>query len=77
VPTDGDTNATHFGLQLVVNAAWNLRENLRYLLQLHREGQRAIRKQHDKSLTQALSKPAKTGLCPHENTTPSPVGAEQ
>lgn len=44
VPTSGDANATHFGLQLVIDAAWTLRENLRYLLQLHREAQRAFGK---------------------------------
>lgn len=44
VPTNGDANATHFGLQAVVNAAWTLRENLRYLLQLHRQAQRQFRK---------------------------------
>lgn len=45
VPTNGDANATHFGLQLVVNAAWNLRENIRYILGLHLERQRAFGKQ--------------------------------
>jgi hypothetical protein len=49
VPTSGDSNATHFGLQMVVNAAWTLRENLRYLLHLHREGQRSVRRQHEHS----------------------------
>jgi hypothetical protein len=52
-------NATHFGIQLAVNSAWNLSQNLRYLLQLHREGQRAFRKQHDQSLASALSQPHK------------------
>jgi hypothetical protein len=51
-------NATHFGIQLAVTAIYNLSENLRYLLHLHREQQRAIRKQHENSLAQALSKPA-------------------
>jgi hypothetical protein len=46
---------THFGIQLAVNAIWNLTENLRYMLHLHREQQRAIRRQHEKSLSQALS----------------------
>ena len=55
-------NATHFGIQLAVAAIWNLTENLRYLLHLHREGQRALRKKHDESLAEALSKPAS----PHE-----------
>jgi aspartate aminotransferase-like enzyme len=48
-------NATHFGIQLAVNAIYNLTENLRYLLHLHREQQRAIRKKHEQSLAQALS----------------------
>ena len=39
-------NATHFGLQLAVSALWNLEENIRYLLHLHRERQRAVRKKH-------------------------------
>lgn len=44
VPTNGDANATHFGLQQVINAAWTLRENLRYVLGLHRQGQNAFRR---------------------------------
>ena len=50
-----DPNATHFGIQLAVNAQWTLRENIRYLLQLHRDGQRAFRRQHDAELATALS----------------------
>ena len=50
-------NATHFGIQLTVNALYNLEENLRYLLHLHREGQRSFRKKHDEDLQQALSQP--------------------
>lgn len=46
VPTNGDANATHFGLQLVINAAWTLRENIRYILALHRDRQRAFGQQH-------------------------------
>jgi hypothetical protein len=46
VPTNGDANATHFGLQLVINATWTLRENLRYILGLHRERQLAFGKKH-------------------------------
>jgi hypothetical protein len=52
-------NATHFGIQLAVDAIWNLSQNLRYLLHLHREGQRAFRKHHDQSLANALSQPHK------------------
>jgi hypothetical protein len=48
-------NATHFGIQLAVNAIYNLSENVRYLLHLHREQQRSIRRQHEHSFTEALS----------------------
>ena len=48
-------NATHFGIQLTVNAIYTLEENLRYLLHLHREQQRSIRRQHEQSLAAALS----------------------
>jgi len=37
-------NATHCGIQLAVSAIWNLSENLRYLLALHRQGQRQFAK---------------------------------
>ena len=67
-------NATHFGIQIAVNAIWNLTENLRYLLHLHREQQRAIRKQHDESLTQSLSQQRTE----QSNVVPIPhAGAEQ
>lgn len=49
-----NANATHFGIQITVNAIYTLEENLRYLLHLHREQQRAIRRQHEQSLTAAL-----------------------
>ena len=48
-------NATHFGIQLAVNAIYNLAENLRYLLHLHREQQRSIRRQHEETLPDALA----------------------
>jgi hypothetical protein len=38
-------NATHFGISVALTAIWNLRENLRYLLALHREGQRSFANQ--------------------------------
>jgi hypothetical protein len=53
-------NATHFGIQLTVNAIYNLEENLRYLLHLHRDGQRAFRRQHEEDLQRALSQPHTT-----------------
>ena len=48
-------NATHFGIQLAVNAIYNLTETLRYLLHLHREQQRSIRRQHEETLADALA----------------------
>ena len=48
-------NATHFGIELAASAIWNFSQNLRYLLHLHRDGQRAFRKQHDAELATALS----------------------
>ena len=36
------THATHFALQVAIDAIWNLRENLQYLLLLHGEGQRSF-----------------------------------
>jgi hypothetical protein len=50
-----NANATHFGIQLTVNAIYNLEENLRYMLLLHRQQQDAMRQLHDGTLTQALS----------------------
>ncbi len=50
-----DVQATHFALNLVIDAIWNLEQHLRYLLHLHLEGQRAIRKQHEESPSAALS----------------------
>jgi hypothetical protein len=57
-------NATNFGINVAATAIWNLRENLRYLLALHREGQRAFakqtaeaeHKQQKKPVTHAASK---------------------
>ncbi len=54
-------NATHFGVQLTVNAIYNLEENLRYLLHLHRDGQRAVPQKSTKPNSQrALSQPHTT-----------------
>jgi hypothetical protein len=36
------THATHFAVNIAIDGLWNLRENLRYLLSLHREGQRSF-----------------------------------
>jgi hypothetical protein len=47
VPVNGDPHATHFGINNAISAIWNLREQLRYLLSLHRDGQRAFAKRAD------------------------------
>lgn len=44
IPVNGDPQAMHFAINLAVDAIWNLSEQLRYLLHLHREGQRAFAK---------------------------------
>ena len=41
-----DHHATHFGINVAIDALWNLRETLRELLRIHREGQRAFAKQN-------------------------------
>jgi hypothetical protein len=38
----GDTHATHFGINIAIDALWNLRETLCHLLLLHREAQHAF-----------------------------------
>jgi len=50
-----DLQATHFGSNRAVNALWDLEQTVRYLLHLHREQQRSIRRQHDQNPAQALS----------------------
>lgn len=54
---------THFDINVAVDALWNLRENLRYLLALHREGQRAFAKQS----TEAEQKPQKKTAQPAQS----------
>ena len=36
------THETHFACNIAINSIWNLSEQLRYLLGLHREGQRSF-----------------------------------
>lgn len=36
------THEAHFASNIAINSIWNLREQLRYLLGLHREGQRSF-----------------------------------
>ena len=69
IPVNGDQHATHFAINIAITAIWNLREQLRYLLSLHREGQRAFAKRttpalqsgHGKPSTSQLNPPAQTG----------------
>ena len=44
IPCNGDLHATHFGISNAGSAIWNLSEHIRYLLHLHREGQRRFAK---------------------------------
>ena len=39
------SHETHFAINIAVSAAWNLREDLRYLLSLHRDMQRSFAKE--------------------------------
>jgi len=39
------THAVHFASNIAIDALWNLREHLRYLLHMHREGQRSFARQ--------------------------------
>jgi len=52
IPTNGDLHATHFGINNAISAIWNLREQIRYLLHLHREGQREFAKKAHPEQTQ-------------------------
>jgi hypothetical protein len=36
------TNETHFALNIAIDALWNLRDHLRYMLSLHRDMQRSF-----------------------------------
>jgi hypothetical protein len=47
------THETHFAINIAVNTIWNLRENLRYLLSLHRDLQRSFAKKGEALLTAA------------------------
>jgi hypothetical protein len=41
-------NATHFGINVAVSALWNLRDNLRHLLAMHRDMQRDFAKRAER-----------------------------
>jgi hypothetical protein len=45
--------ATHFGINVALAALWNLQQHLRFLLSLHREGQRAFANRHAEQLKDA------------------------
>jgi len=61
------THAVHFASNIAIDAIWNLSENLRYILHLHREGQRQFaKKAHSavkavKALPKAQSKVREIG----------------
>ena len=48
------TQAVHFASNVAINAIWNLTQHLRYLLQLHRQGQSAWAKTHQEELQRSL-----------------------
>lgn len=59
------THETYFAINTAVNAIWNLQEQLRYLLYLHREGQREFAKQQTEAeckAQRAAAKPAKSNI---------------
>jgi hypothetical protein len=45
------THAVHFASNIAITALWNLREHIRYLLALHREGQRQWQRQAQRQTT--------------------------
>ena len=51
IPCNGDVHATHFGINLAISAIWNLREQLRRLLHLRRDGQREFAKKASSAYT--------------------------
>lgn len=67
VPANGDRHATHFAVNLAIDAIWNLRDTLSFLLRLKGEGQRAFAKKHHDTntgkrsivTTTTLNKPAR------------------
>jgi hypothetical protein len=64
------THATHFAANIAIDAIWSLREHIRFLLSLHREGQRQFARKHAQT-----SEPT-----PHRNrrqTTPRVVKARE
>src|SRR5437763_419136 len=41
IPVNGDGHAVHLSAQTAIDSLWNLREQIRFLLAIHLEGQRA------------------------------------
>lgn len=52
------THATHFAINIAIAGLWHLRENLRYLLYLHRDGQRSFARQADAQRSKSRKKTA-------------------
>jgi hypothetical protein len=50
-----DPHATHFAINRAAQTIYDLREHLRFLLHLHCEQQRSIRRQHGESPAHAVS----------------------
>lgn len=48
--------AVHFALNIAINANWNLEQNIRYVLQLHGEGQRAWQRRAEQALSERQTK---------------------
>ncbi len=57
-----DSHATHFAINRAADATYDLREHLRFLLHLHREGQRQFARKHQR--TEAPHSPRKTTTRP-------------
>jgi hypothetical protein len=60
IPVNGDPHAAHFAINNAISANWNLEVQLRFLLSLHKDGQRAFanRHQENKDERQKSSGPA-------------------
>jgi hypothetical protein len=63
----GNTHATHFGINIAVDALWNLRDTLRHLLLLHREAQHAFAQK----AAQPATKPAETSHSSNHHSKPA------
>jgi hypothetical protein len=47
IPVNGDGHAVHFATQIAIDSLWHLREQIRFLLGLHIEGQRSFAQKAD------------------------------